>query len=282
MVADPALSASSATVKLREASDGIVRLHSCLTTEPNRNWTEFLCNGRDYECQCKPKFFLNRFLPFMWAPYNSLTGTVLSFKPSIIRNLSKKRMVNVVLLEDLAFRGFAGEEVAVKPGYARNFLIPGRKAVYATHDNKLQHMVMRSNEERTLLEERRDFLYFKSRTMQRAITFTRNVAVDGQKLEHPLTKADLAAAMRKQLKRHVDEQDIWLPKGSEIKMLGELIVKVAVDVPLLMVEEMQESAQSDGGKKREMLTVKVAIQKDEKKRDRRENGSAEVLEEDSE
>lgn len=191
-------------------------------------------------------------------------------------------MVNVVLLEDLAFRGFAGEEVAVKPGYARNFLIPGRKAVYATHDNKLQHVVMRSNEERTLLEERRDFLYFKSRTMQRAITFTRNVAVDGQKLEHPLTKADLAAAMRKQLKRHVDEQDIRLPKGSEIKMLGELNVKVAVDVPQLMVEEMQESAQSDGGKKREMLTVKVAIQKDEKKRDRRENRSAEELEEDSE
>ena len=50
----------------------------------------------------------------------------------------------MVLLEDLAVRGFAGEEVSVKPGFARNFLIPTRKAVYATPENKGRFVVERS------------------------------------------------------------------------------------------------------------------------------------------
>lgn len=54
------------------------------------------------------------------------------------------RAVNVVLLEDLAVRGFAGEEVQVKPGFARNFLVPNHKAVYATPENKGRFVVQRS------------------------------------------------------------------------------------------------------------------------------------------
>lgn len=50
----------------------------------------------------------------------------------------------MVLLEDLAVRGFAGEEVQVKPGFARNFLIPNHKAVYATPENKDRFVVQRS------------------------------------------------------------------------------------------------------------------------------------------
>lgn len=49
-----------------------------------------------------------------------------------------------MLLEDLAVRGFAGEEVQVKPGFARNFLIPNHKAVYATPENKDRFVVQRS------------------------------------------------------------------------------------------------------------------------------------------
>jgi large subunit ribosomal protein L9 len=36
------------------------------------------------------------------------------------------------LLSTLDALGVAGEEVAVAPGYARNFLVPQRRAVYAT------------------------------------------------------------------------------------------------------------------------------------------------------
>jgi len=51
------------------------------------------------------------------------------------------RWVNVVLLEDLNDKGFKGDELPVKPGFARNFLIPGRKAVYATPVNKEKYVI---------------------------------------------------------------------------------------------------------------------------------------------
>jgi len=196
--------------------------------------------------------------------------------------MSKKRAVNVVLLEDLALQGFAGETVAVKPGYARNFLIPGRKAVYATADNKALHVVERSDEERRLLEERRDFVQFKARAADRALTFTRKISLDGTSLEQPLTKAELAGAVRKQLKRRVEETDIRLPRGTEVNVLGDLEIKVEVGVPQLLLLQEHLQQQQDGGcptamgekkggvkEKREAVSVKVNILKDETKRDQR-------------
>ncbi len=44
--------------------------------------------------------------------------------------------MNVILLEPLANLGDIGEEVAVKAGFARNYLIPKGKAVRATEENR--------------------------------------------------------------------------------------------------------------------------------------------------
>ncbi len=44
--------------------------------------------------------------------------------------------MNVILLEPLAKLGELGEEVSVKPGYARNYLLPQGKAVRATNENR--------------------------------------------------------------------------------------------------------------------------------------------------
>ena len=51
--------------------------------------------------------------------------------------------LRVILLEDLPGRGKAGEEVEVKRGFARNFLIPQKKAVYNTDKFKsmYQHLL---------------------------------------------------------------------------------------------------------------------------------------------
>ena len=44
--------------------------------------------------------------------------------------------MNVILLERVSNLGGLGEEVAVKNGFARNFLIPTGKAVRATEENR--------------------------------------------------------------------------------------------------------------------------------------------------
>lgn len=43
--------------------------------------------------------------------------------------------MNVILLEKVRNLGALGEKVHVKAGYARNYLIPQNKAVFATEKN---------------------------------------------------------------------------------------------------------------------------------------------------
>ena len=44
--------------------------------------------------------------------------------------------MQIILLERVEKLGQMGDEVAVKPGYARNFLLPQGKAVRATKSNR--------------------------------------------------------------------------------------------------------------------------------------------------
>ena len=44
--------------------------------------------------------------------------------------------MNIILLEKIKKLGNIGDEVKVKSGYARNFLVPNKKALYATLENK--------------------------------------------------------------------------------------------------------------------------------------------------
>ena len=44
--------------------------------------------------------------------------------------------MNIILLEKIKKLGDIGDEVKVKSGFARNFLVPNKKALYATSENK--------------------------------------------------------------------------------------------------------------------------------------------------
>ena len=69
--------------------------------------------------------------------------------------------VQVILREDVASLGGAGELVSVKPGFARNYLIPQGKAIAATEASKreLEHekrvIAERVRREREVLEAER-------------------------------------------------------------------------------------------------------------------------------
>jgi large subunit ribosomal protein L9 len=45
-------------------------------------------------------------------------------------------MINVILLEKISKLGNIGQEVKVKDGFARNYLIPKKKAIRASEENK--------------------------------------------------------------------------------------------------------------------------------------------------
>lgn len=64
--------------------------------------------------------------------------------------------MNVILLQKVRNLGNLGDEVSVKPGYGRNFLIPQKKAVFATAKN-IEHFEQRRSElEKKALESQVD------------------------------------------------------------------------------------------------------------------------------
>ncbi len=61
--------------------------------------------------------------------------------------------MEVILLEDIKDVGRRGDIVTVKPGYARNFLIPNAKATHVTADSIRQAEILRKHYIQQELEE---------------------------------------------------------------------------------------------------------------------------------
>lgn len=64
--------------------------------------------------------------------------------------------MQIILLERVEKLGQMGDEVSVKPGYARNFLLPQNKAVRATEANRRRFESQRAELEARNLERRSD------------------------------------------------------------------------------------------------------------------------------
>ena len=81
--------------------------------------------------------------------------------------------VSVVLKEQLDNLGHKGEEVKVAPGYARNFLVPYGKAVYATDVNRTRFKIVLPAEEQKRITQQREINMLKARIAVFKLRFTR-------------------------------------------------------------------------------------------------------------
>ena len=64
--------------------------------------------------------------------------------------------MQVILLQRIGRLGQMGDVVSVKDGFARNFLLPQKKALRATEDNKKQFEGQRAQLEATNLEQKKE------------------------------------------------------------------------------------------------------------------------------
>jgi large subunit ribosomal protein L9 len=131
-------------------------------------------------------------------------------------------MMEVILREDVKSLGKAGEMVRVKPGYARNYLLPHGLAFEATEGNKKRIAAetrarnMRSQAERGEAERAAAELSAVS------VTLTGKAGEEG-KLFGSITAQDIAAALAAQ-GHQVDRRRIELEHP--IKTLGQHAVGV--------------------------------------------------------
>ena len=130
--------------------------------------------------------------------------------------------MQVILRERLENLGNAGEVVDVKPGYARNYLIPRGLAYEATQAN-----VRRIEAERATLAKREAATLSEAREQAKSIegvslTFKARAGQEG-KLFGSITSADIAEEMAKQGVQ-IDRRAIELEEP--IKALGVTSVPV--------------------------------------------------------
>jgi large subunit ribosomal protein L9 len=130
--------------------------------------------------------------------------------------------VKLILKEEVTGLGVAGEAVSVKPGYARNFLLPQGKAVMATR-GRVQEM----EHQRRVIEERqakemKDLEGLKTLLEAASLEFTAQAGEEG-KLFGSVTAQQLAEKLAEQ-GLNLDRRKISLDEP--IRSLGEHRVTV--------------------------------------------------------
>jgi large subunit ribosomal protein L9 len=133
--------------------------------------------------------------------------------------------MQVILMEKVANLGVLGDIVKVKDGYARNFLIPTKKAKRATAAN-----IAEFDEKRAILEKAQQEILAKAQELGQKIeglvlTITHNAGVDG-KLFGSITNGDISEALKAQ-GFEVEKSSVRLPEGP-LKQVGEHQVAIAL------------------------------------------------------
>jgi large subunit ribosomal protein L9 len=145
--------------------------------------------------------------------------------------------MKVILKEDMSKLGTAGDVVEVKPGYARNYLIPQGLAYMASAAN-----VRRLEEERKLGEERarREYLEARRRASQlegKQLVFQARSGEEG-KLFGSITNADVADRLNEQgIDFEVDRR--WIHLEEPLKQLGDFSVPVKLHADVTVSLEVR-------------------------------------------
>jgi large subunit ribosomal protein L9 len=140
--------------------------------------------------------------------------------------------MQIILLEKVVNLGNLGDIVKVKDGYARNFLIPGKKARRATKDAIAEFEVRRAELEKVAAEKLADAQKQGEKLNGFTVQITQKAGVDGR-LFGSVTNADIAEALKSQGFAEVEKAQVRLPQGP-LKMVGDHSVQVALHTDVLV------------------------------------------------
>jgi large subunit ribosomal protein L9 len=103
-------------------------------------------------------------------------------------------MMEVILLERIEKLGQMGDVVRVKPGFARNYLLPKRKALRATKDNMARFESQRAQLEAQNLKRRQEAEAVGGKLDGLSVVLLRQASESGQ-LYGSVTARDIAEAV---------------------------------------------------------------------------------------
>jgi large subunit ribosomal protein L9 len=149
--------------------------------------------------------------------------------------------MQIILLEKIANLGNLGDVVKVKDGYARNFLIPSRRARRATEAAIKEFETRRADLEKAAAEKLAEAQALREQLTGKVVRISQKAGVDGR-LFGSVTNADIAEGLTKMGLKIVKSQ-VRMPNGP-LKVTGEHAVSVSphtdvvADITVLVVGEV--------------------------------------------
>jgi len=139
--------------------------------------------------------------------------------------------MQIILLEKVVNLGNLGDIVKVKDGFARNFLIPQKKARRATKDAIAEFEVRRADLEKIAAEKLAAATAQGEKLSGQVIRISQKAGVDGR-LFGSVTNFDIAEALKAQ-GFVVEKSQVRLPTGP-LKLVGEHAVQVGLHTDVLV------------------------------------------------
>ncbi len=134
--------------------------------------------------------------------------------------------MDIILLEDIRKLGQLGDTVAVKNGYARNFLVPQGMAVSATKDNLAMFEERRAELERTAKNTLTAAEARAEKLNELLVTIERLAGEEG-KLFGSVGTNDIATAISTAAGVEVIKREVMMPDGA-IRAIGEYEISLSL------------------------------------------------------
>ncbi len=152
--------------------------------------------------------------------------------------------MKVILIEEIESLGTVGDEVNVAKGYARNYLIPQKKAIVGTSKNRKIFERRRGQLEQQLAKDRTKAEVMAEKIRGAVCTIAGKVS-EGDRLYGSVSTRDIAEQLRAQ-GFGVDKRMVML--SEPIKTLGSYIVpirlysNIAPEITVRVVPEPEHEA----------------------------------------
>ncbi len=159
--------------------------------------------------------------------------------------------MEVILMERIEKLGQMGDVVKVKPGFARNFLLPQKKAMRATEANKAHFEVQRAQLEAINLEKKSEAEAVAAKMTDVSIVLVRQAGDAGQ-LYGSVNARDIADALTADgytVQRTQVRQDIPIKNLGLHDVLVSLHPEVSISITANVARSAEEAKiQSETGK----------------------------------
>ena len=133
--------------------------------------------------------------------------------------------MKVILLENVKRVGSIGEVIEVKRGYARNFLIANRKALYASKENVAQVEKIKSNLSQKDNEKKKEAVQISEQINGKEYS-VKKLSTENNELYGSVKPTEIAKLIQEENK--IDITPSMIQPIEEIKSLGKFKVKISL------------------------------------------------------